>query len=171
MRLSVSPKEVFGSAVRTGDRSERRGPVLSARKISCASSFNRRMTNATPTLAHTDCWGFAARTGDFRCLSPRGQLKSAFDRQIQYRPDPCKCFTSDRADICSCTRAFDDLQRQAHEGAPQLRSGTAAIRKHVARLRSLAAEPGKNPGRAVTILKVGSMSLDAIRLPQVSVMT
>ena len=58
--------------------------------------------------------------------------------------------------------ALDDLQRpasEAHEGAPQLRSGIAAVREHVAQFRSLAAEPGKDPERTVTILNVGGMNL------------
>ena len=57
---------------------------------------------------------------------------------------------------------LDDLHRPASEvgeGAPQFRPGIAAIREHMAQTQSLAAEPGKDPGRAVTILDIGRMDL------------
>ena len=59
-------------------------------------------------------------------------------------------------------RALDDLQRpapEADEGAPQFRPGIAAIREHMAQFWGLAAEPGKDTGRAVTILDIGRMDL------------
>ena len=58
--------------------------------------------------------------------------------------------------------ALDDLHRpapEADEGTPQFRPGIAAIRKHMAQFWGLAAEPGKDAGRAVTVLDIGRMHL------------
>lgn len=62
--------------------------------------------------------------------------------------------------------AFDDLQRpgpQVDEGAPELRSDIAAICEHVASSRHLAAKPGKDAKRAVTILDTGGVDLARAR--------
>jgi len=59
-------------------------------------------------------------------------------------------------------RPFDDLQRPASEadkGTPQLWSGIATIREHVAQLWGLAAELGEDPGRAIPILDIGGVDL------------
>ena len=53
---------------------------------------------------------------------------------------------------------LDDLARPAPEadkGSAQFRPGIAAIGEHVAQFWGLMAKPGKDPGRAIPILKVG----------------
>ena len=88
-------------------------------------------------------------------------------RQTTAATEPCESALHDPSawqhlEALDGVGALDDLQRpasEAHEGTPQLRSGIAAVREHVAQFRSLAAEPGKDPGRTVTILNVGRMNL------------
>ena len=50
-------------------------------------------------------------------------------------------------------------EERARGSAPQRRSAVAAGREHAARFRSFAVVPGHDPGRAVTILNIGPMSL------------